>query len=90
VLDWGIPTEVPLAQLHARGAQYRVGAPKGRLTNVEQRLLALPRQAARPNGAGHASGLVQVSRMNTFWSLPVSSEGGHQSVVHPLTSASRG
>jgi hypothetical protein len=51
VMDRGIPTEAHLAQLRARGAQYIVGTPKGRLTKLEQRLLALPWQAARPSVA---------------------------------------
>jgi hypothetical protein len=49
VMDRGIPTEAHLAQLRARGAQYIVGTPKGRLSQLEQRLLALPWQAARPS-----------------------------------------
>jgi len=49
VMDRGIPTEAHLAQLRARGAQYIVGTPKGRLTKLEQRLLRLPWQAARPS-----------------------------------------
>jgi hypothetical protein len=49
VMDRGIPTEAHLAQLRARGAQYIVGTPKGRLTRLEQLLLALPWQAARPS-----------------------------------------
>lgn len=49
VMDRGIPTEAHLAELRARGAQYIVGTPKGRLTALEQQLLALPWQAARPS-----------------------------------------
>jgi len=49
VMDRGIPTEAHLAQLRERGAQYIVGTPKGRLTALEQPLLALPWQAARPS-----------------------------------------
>jgi hypothetical protein len=49
VMDRGIPTEAHLAQLRARGAQYIVGTPKGRLTKLEQHLLALPWQVARPS-----------------------------------------
>lgn len=49
VMDRGIPTEAHLAQLRERGAQYLVGTPKGRLTKLEQQLLALPWQAARPS-----------------------------------------
>ena len=48
VMDRGIPTEAHLAQLRVRGAQYLVGTPKGRLTQLEQRLLRLPWQDARP------------------------------------------
>jgi len=49
VMDRGIPTEAHLTELRERGAQYIVGTPKGRLTALEQRLLALPWQAARPS-----------------------------------------
>ena len=49
VMDRGIPTEAHLAQLRARGAQYIVGTPKGRLTALEQQHLRLPWQAARPS-----------------------------------------
>lgn len=49
VMDRGIPTEAHLAQLRARGAQYIVGTPKGRLTTLEQALLGVPWQAARPS-----------------------------------------
>lgn len=49
VMDRGIPTEPHLAQLRERGAQYLVGTPKGRLTQLEQQLLHVPWQAARPN-----------------------------------------
>jgi hypothetical protein len=49
VMDRGIPTEAHLAQLRARGAQYIVGTPKGRLSQLEQRLLARPWQDARPS-----------------------------------------
>ena len=49
VMDRGIPTEAHLAQLRERGAHYIVGTPKGRLTKLEQQLLALPWQAARPS-----------------------------------------
>jgi transposase len=48
VMDRGIPTEAHLTQLRERGAQYIVGTPKARLSKLEQRLLALPWQAARP------------------------------------------
>jgi len=49
LMDRGIPTEAHLAELRARGAQYLVGTPKGRLTKLEQQLLAVPWQAARPS-----------------------------------------
>jgi hypothetical protein len=51
VMDRGIPTEAHLAQLRARGAQYLVGTPKGRLAQREQHLLARPWQAVRPSVA---------------------------------------
>ncbi len=49
VMDRGIPTEAHLAELRARGAQYIVGTPKGRLTALESQLLALPWKTARPS-----------------------------------------
>ena len=49
LMDRGIPTEAHLAQLRERGAQYLVGTPKGRLTKLEQQLLRVPWQAARPS-----------------------------------------
>jgi len=49
VMDRGIPTEAPWAALRARGAQYIVGTPKGRLTALERQLLPLPWHAARPS-----------------------------------------
>jgi transposase len=49
VMDRGIPTEAHLAQLRARGVRYVVGTPKGRLTQLEQALLARPWHAARPS-----------------------------------------
>jgi hypothetical protein len=49
VMDRGIPTEAHLIQLRERGAQYLVGTPKGRLTKLEQQLLHVPWQAARPS-----------------------------------------
>ena len=52
VMDRGLPPEAPLAQLRARGAQDLVGTPKGRLSPLEQRLLARPWQAARPSVQG--------------------------------------
>ena len=47
VMDRGIPTEAHLAELRARGAQYIVGTPKGRLTQLEQALLGHPWHAVR-------------------------------------------
>lgn len=41
-MDRGIPTEDSLAKMRAVGAQYLVGTPKGRLTKLEQQLLAQP------------------------------------------------
>jgi len=49
LMDRGIPTEAQLADLRARGGQYLVGTPKGRLTKLEQPLLTVPWQAARPS-----------------------------------------
>ena len=49
LMDRGIPTEAQLAELRARGGQYLVGTPKGRLTKLEQQLLSVPWQAARPS-----------------------------------------
>jgi len=49
VMDRGIPTEGHLAQLRERGVRYVVGTPKGRLSQLERALLALPWQAARPS-----------------------------------------
>ena len=49
LMDRGIPTEAHLAELRARGAQYLVGTPKGRLTKLEQQLLRVPWQVARPS-----------------------------------------
>jgi transposase len=49
LMDRGIPTEAQLAELRGRGGQYLVGTPKGRLTRLEQPLLAVPWQAARPS-----------------------------------------
>jgi hypothetical protein len=49
-MDRGIPTEEVLTQMRSRDppVQYLVGTPKGRLTRLEQALLAKPWQAARP------------------------------------------
>jgi hypothetical protein len=49
LMDRGIPTEAHLAELRARGAQYLVGTPKGRLSKLEQQLLGVRWQAARPS-----------------------------------------
>ncbi len=49
VMDRGIPTEAHLVAMRARGVRYVVGTPKGRLTQLEQALLRLPWQAARPS-----------------------------------------
>jgi Transposase DDE domain len=50
LMDRGIPTEAVLAEMRAADppVQYLVGTPKGRLSRMEQRLLALPWQEARP------------------------------------------
>ncbi len=49
VMDRGIPTEAVLAQMRAADppVQYLVGTPRGRLSQYEQKLLALPWQVAR-------------------------------------------
>lgn len=49
VMDRGIPTEQRLAQMRASDppVRYLVGTPRGRLTQYEQKLLALPWQVAR-------------------------------------------
>jgi hypothetical protein len=57
VMDRGIPTEASLAQMRAMGASYLVGTPKGRLTRLEQPLLALPWAQVREG--------VQVKRLVT-------------------------
>jgi hypothetical protein len=49
VMDRGIPTDAHLLQLRQRGVRYVVGTPKGALPRLEQALLALPWQAARPS-----------------------------------------
>ncbi len=49
VMDRGIPTEAHLTRMRERGIRYIVGTPKGRLTKLEQALLRLPWQAARPS-----------------------------------------
>ena len=50
VMDRGIPTEAALELMQARDPpiQYLVGTPKGRLSQLEQQLVQLPWQAARP------------------------------------------
>jgi transposase len=49
VMDRGIPTEAVLAEMRGSDppVQYLVGTPKGRLTRLEKRLLAVPWQQAR-------------------------------------------
>jgi len=49
VMDRGIPTEDHLATMRGRDTAYLVGTPKGRLTALEQALLARPWQTARPD-----------------------------------------
>lgn len=53
LMDRGIPTEEVLAQMRAAEppVQYLVGTPKGRLSKLEQALLATPWQLARANVA---------------------------------------
>jgi hypothetical protein len=50
VMDRGIPTEAVLADMRASDppVQYLVGTPKGRLSRLEQQLVAQPWQQARP------------------------------------------
>ena len=48
LMDRGIPTEEVLAEMRAADLRYVVGTPKGRLTRLEQALLAKPWQQARP------------------------------------------
>ena len=50
LMDRGVPTEEVLGEMRARDplVQYLVGTPKGRLTRLEQDLLAKPWQRARP------------------------------------------
>ena len=49
-MDRGVPTEAVLAEMRAADppVQYLVGTPKGRLSRLEQDLLAKPWQDARP------------------------------------------
>jgi transposase len=49
VMDRGIPTEAHLAQMRRRQISYLVGTPKGRLSQLEQALLARPWSQARPS-----------------------------------------
>jgi transposase len=50
LMDRGVPTEAVLAEMRAADppVQYLVGTPKGRLSRLEQDLLAKPWQDARP------------------------------------------
>ena len=50
VMDRGIPTEEVLSEMRQSHppVNYLVGTPKGRLTQLEQKLLSLPWQAVRP------------------------------------------
>jgi len=50
LMDRGVPTEAVLAEMRATAppVQYLVGTPKGRLSRLEQQLLAKPWVAARP------------------------------------------
>ena len=47
LMDRGIPTEETLGQMRTEGAFYLVGTPKGRLTQLEKKLLQLPWHQAR-------------------------------------------
>jgi len=49
LMDRGIPTDAHLAWMKKRGMFYLVGTPKGRLSTLEQALLARPWQEARPD-----------------------------------------
>lgn len=42
IMDRGIPTEGSLSQMRAQGASYLVGTPRGRLTRLEDQLVAQP------------------------------------------------
>jgi Transposase DDE domain len=57
VMDRGIPTEASLAKMRAMGASYLVGTPKGRLSKLEQAMLAQPWAKVREG--------VQVKRLAT-------------------------
>ena len=47
LMDRGIPTELTLKRMRARGVDYLVGTPKGRLTKLEKDLLERPWVQAR-------------------------------------------
>jgi len=49
LMDRGIPTDEQLADARARGMQYVVGTPKGRLSTLERTLLDRPWEEARPS-----------------------------------------
>jgi len=49
LMDRGIPTEETLKELRARGGQYVVGTPKGRLSKMEAALAEKPWQHVRDN-----------------------------------------
>ena len=51
LMDRGIPTEETLEAMRARGIQYLVGTPKGRLTKLEAALLERPWSQARESVA---------------------------------------
>lgn len=51
LMDRGIPTEETLEEMRARGANYLVGTPKGRLTELEKSLLEQPWTQARESVA---------------------------------------
>jgi len=42
IMDRGIPTEAALEQMRTEGASYLVGTPRGRLTRLENQLVAQP------------------------------------------------
>jgi transposase len=51
LMDRGIPTEETLEKMRARGIQYLVGTPKGRLSKLEAALLTRPWSQARESVA---------------------------------------
>jgi hypothetical protein len=51
LMDRGIPTEETLEEMRTRGANYLVGTPKGRLTELEKSLLKQPWTQARESVA---------------------------------------